>query len=107
MEGIKFDQEKPDWSLLDLNLIEDVIKVLTYGAKKYDRDNWQKVVEANPHRYFSAAMRHIAAFQKGEKVDSETELSHLAHAQCCLIFLAWHEKQEAKNESSEDSEGGN
>ena len=95
MEGIKFDHDKPDWTLLDLDIIEDVVKVLTYGAKKYDRDNWHKV---DKNRYFAAAMRHITDYQRGEKADPETGLSHLAHAQCCLIFLAWHEKQGGNNE---------
>lgn len=88
--GIKYDGEKPDWSLLDLSLVEDVVKVLTYGARKYSPDNWQKVEK---ERYFAAAMRHIAAYQAGEACDSETGISHLAHAQCCLHFLQWHEKQ--------------
>jgi len=98
---MKFDQDKPDWSLLDLNLIEDVVKVLTYGAKKYDRDNWHKV---DKNRYFAAALRHITAYQRGEKTDSETGLSHLAHAQCCLIFLAYFEK--LKGEKDDESKSG-
>jgi hypothetical protein len=94
MEGMKFDQEKPDWSLLDLTTIEDVVRVLTHGAKKYAPDNWKKV---DKKRYFSAAMRHLAAYQRGETCDSETGLSHLAHAQCCLLFVAWHEKNNKEN----------
>jgi hypothetical protein len=93
-KGMKFDHEKPDWSLLDLDRVEEVVRVLTYGAKKYSPDNWKHV---EPHRYLSAAMRHIAAFQRGEAEDSETGISHLAHAQCCLHFLQWFESQEDVN----------
>lgn len=66
--------------------IEPVVKVLTYGATKYERDNW-KHVENGEHRYLAAALRHIAAYQSGEQYDKETNESHLAHAICCLIFL--------------------
>lgn len=86
MEGEKFDQEKPDWSLLPVQPIEDTVKVLTFGAKKYSRDNWKRVPNAGD-RYYAAAMRHLIAWRKGEKLDEETGLSHLSHCICCLIFL--------------------
>jgi hypothetical protein len=89
--GIKFDGEKPDWSLFDLSLLDEVAQVLTIGAKKYAPDNWKKV---EAERYLAAALRHIAAYQSGETQDEETGISHLAHAMCCLHFLQWHEKQE-------------
>ena len=90
-EGYKADAEKPDWSLLPLDVVEDVVRVLTVGAKKYARDNWQKVPNAR-ERYFAAALRHMTAWQKGEENDPETGLPHLAHAQCCLVFMAWLDK---------------
>lgn len=85
-KGVKHDGEKLDWSLLPFDATEDVVKVLAFGAKKYAPDNW-KFVPDHERRYFSAAMRHLVAWQKGEKVDSETGISHLSHATCCLLFL--------------------
>lgn len=84
--GVKFDEDKPDYSLIPPNALEEVVKALTYGAKKYDRDNWKKVKYALP-RYFAAAQRHIWQIQKGEKFDSETGIHHMAHAICCLMFF--------------------
>ena len=84
--GRKYDQEKPDWSLLPLDTMTGTVKVLTMGAKKYDRENWRKVPDG-VNRYFAAAMRHLAAWQAGEEKDSESGESHLDHAMCCLIFL--------------------
>lgn len=89
-EGFKADQGKPDWSLLPLDVVEETVRVLTAGAKKYARDNWQKVPDAD-QRYFAAALRHLTAWQKGEHLDPETGLSHLGHAMCCLVFLRWFE----------------
>lgn len=86
--GRKFDGDKPDWSLLDLNILEDTVKVLTFGAKKYDRDNWQQVKNGE-QRYYAALIRHLNAHRSGEKLDPESGLPHLAHAMCCLTFLSY------------------
>lgn len=84
--GVKFDQDKPRWSLLPQGVIAAVVRVLTFGAKKYSPDNWKKI---EPVRYEDAAMRHFDAWRNGEKRDPETGESHLAHAVCCLLFLLW------------------
>lgn len=84
--GVKFDKDKPQWSLLPMRALSEVVDVLTYGAKKYAPDNWKKVPSART-RYIDAAFRHFTAYIKGEKNDSETGYNHLAHAICCLLFL--------------------
>jgi hypothetical protein len=86
VEGVKFDNDKPQWSLMQWKALSQVVDVLTYGAKKYAPDNWKKVPNAR-QRYLDAGFRHFTAYAAGEKNDSETGLSHLAHAMCCLLFL--------------------
>jgi hypothetical protein len=63
-----------------------VAKVLTFGAEKYDIDNW-KHVSNGEYRYRNAALRHINDYVKGEKTDPESGCNHLAHAICCLMFI--------------------
>jgi hypothetical protein len=92
MEGIKYDQAKPRYDLLPMSALEDVVNVLTLGAKKYADNNWQKV-EPYRERYFSACMRHLVAWREGEILDIETKLPHLAHAVCCLLFMMWRDKR--------------
>lgn len=58
MNGVKYDQEKPRWSLLPWDVLEWVVKVLTFGSKKYEDHNWQKVPNA-VDRYESALHRHL------------------------------------------------
>lgn len=99
MNGIKYDNDKLRWSLLPFNVMVDVVKVLMYGSKKYEDDNWKKV-DNTKERYFNAGMRHFLAWWMGEKLDEETKLSHLAHAICCLIFLLWFEKEEKGDDNS-------
>ncbi len=86
--GVKFDTGKPSPSLLPMKPLLEVVKVLDFGAKKYARDNWQKVSNAE-ERYLDAALRHLMAFTDGEENDEESGLSHLAHCMCCLLFLLW------------------
>tara|TARA_R110002072_G_scaffold169366_1_gene322985 strand:- start:269 stop:664 length:396 start_codon:yes stop_codon:yes gene_type:complete len=83
--GKKYDGGKPQLYLLPPKSINEVGKVLTFGAEKYDPHNWRKVDDLQ-NRYTSAALRHIFAHIDGESVDEETGLSHLAHAMCCLLF---------------------
>lgn len=83
----KADDGKLKWSLLPYNELEQVVKVLTEGAKKYSPDNWKKCDDVA--RYKDALLRHITAYMKGDKVDKEFGCSHLAHAMCNCLFLMW------------------
>lgn len=79
---------KPDWSLFPFEGAELVVRVLEYGAKKYERDNWRTgSAPENRRRILTAACRHIFALFRGETVDEESCLPHVAHAACCLLFL--------------------
>lgn len=91
--GKKYDNDKLRWSLLPLGALQDVVKVLEFGAKKYAPDNWKYVDQAE-ERYWNAAMRHIVAYKLESPTDSETGLSHLAHAVCCLLYIQQLDKEE-------------
>jgi hypothetical protein len=97
MEGKKFDTGKLRWDLLPLDCIEEVVKILTFGANKYGPNNWQGVEE---DRYFAALMRHLSASRQGEMNDSESGLSHLSHAMCNILFLLWFEKHKVNGKST-------
>lgn len=88
--GKKLDAGKYRFSLLPIRSVVEIVKVLEFGAKKYDVNNWQHVPDAET-RYFDAAMRHLIAFKEGEKLDEESGLHHLAHAGCCVLFMLWFE----------------
>lgn len=86
--GRKFDGGKPDWTLVPMGAVEEIVKVLMFGAQKYERDNWQHV-EDGERRYLAAAVRHLGAVIDGEDLDPESGLPHLAHAGCCVLFALW------------------
>ncbi len=91
--GMKFDGGKRDFTLLPWPAVEEIVKVLEFGAAKYSRDNW-KHVEGAQHRYTKAAFRHLIAYNNGEINDPESGLPHLAHVGCCILFLLALEKPE-------------
>lgn len=93
--SVKHDQDKPRWDLLPLEAVGYVVDVLTFGAKKYAPDGWRQVPEWR-RRYYAAALRHLVAWWKGERVDPESGLPHLAHAGCCLLFLAELDRETAE-----------
>lgn len=88
-EGIKYDDGKPAYELLSSEFLDGISQVLTYGAEKYDTWNWAKGIRYG--RVFGALMRHLWAFWRGEELDSETNMPHLWHAGCCLMFLTHYQ----------------
>ncbi len=100
MTGIKYDSEKPKMNLLPPKAIVEVAKVLTFGAEKYDAENWRKLDDLQ-NRYTAGALRHIFAHMDGEKLDPETGLSHMAHALCCLLFKLEIELEDGESKKEE------
>lgn len=94
--GLKYDADKPLYSLLKPEALEEMVKVLTYGAKKYSPDNWRHVSDLR-RRYFDATQRHVWAWQSGETNDPESGLHHLAHAMCSLMFILQVDLEERKS----------
>lgn len=84
---VKADSGKLQWSLLPFEELEEVVKVLMLGAKKYTPDNWKKCDDVT--RYKDALMRHVISYVSGDITDEESGLSHLAHAVCNCLFLMY------------------
>ena len=89
-EGIKYDQGKARYDLVPMYAEEEIAKVFTYGANKYneayDEENWRKL-DNRARRLYSATRRHIQAVQQGESYDAESGLHHYAHACSNLMML--------------------
>jgi len=68
--------------------LELIVKVLMYGKAKYSEKGWMTVEK---ERYIDAHSRHMAAYYKGEHMDEESGLPHLAHALCSLMFVTYLE----------------
>ncbi len=86
--GYKADHDKPDYSLLPSEWLEEVAKAFMYGAKKYSRHNYLTGMEWS--RMHAAAMRHLWKWWRGEEIDPETGIHHIGHAGACLGMLYMH-----------------
>ncbi len=83
--GVKNDNGKPQVSLLSSIALVELAKVMSYGSGKYSPHNWRKGFKWS--RIMDAAMRHLLAYNGGERIDPETGLSHLAHCMANLMML--------------------
>lgn len=83
--ALRYNQGKPQYSLLDLKSLEPCVRVLEFGANKYARDNWKKGMPRE--QIIDSMMRHLAALIDGEEIDPESGLSHIGHIQCNALFL--------------------
>lgn len=82
---VKADSEKNPLHLLPMGALESVGHVLAFGARKYAPGRWRLIDRRS--RYFSAMLRHLFAWWRGQDIDEESGLSHLSHAACCALFL--------------------
>lgn len=100
----KYDTGKLEYTLLPDSVINDILKVMMYGAytKGYGTDNWKKCKDVE--RYYNALRRHIDAFRTGEEIDKESGLPHLAHALCNLAF--WHYLTQEGKRNARQTEAG-
>lgn len=88
--GVKYDEGKEPVDLIPYEALVEIAKVLDFGAKKYKRANWAGGIKYS--RLLAASMRHLGKYNSGEDIDSETGISHIAHAACNLVFLLWMAK---------------
>lgn len=77
-EGLRYNNGKTRYDLLEPYALEQLAKVFTIGAKKYQEHNWELGMAWT--KVLASLKRHIAEFEKGEDYDEETKLHHMAHA---------------------------
>jgi hypothetical protein len=97
--GRKFDGGKLQYGLLPPLALKATVEILTFGAEKYEPDNWKHVPDSK-RRYFDAMQRHMWAWKEGEQNDPESGKNHLAHALCCLMFLYEHDTMYSVDDNS-------
>jgi hypothetical protein len=83
--AVKHDDDKPRYDLLPWEGLEEVAKVMAFGANKYAAHNWRKGLEW--HRLARATIGHVVLWLRGEDNDPESGLSHLGHAGANVLML--------------------
>jgi hypothetical protein len=87
MEGLRYNEGKVKWSLVDYTALEDMVRVLEYGATKYSKDNWKNGLAVT--EVMESLLRHCYAFLNKEDNDKESGLSHIGHIQANAMFLSY------------------
>lgn len=75
--GMRFNNDKIRYDLLEPHAIEELVKIFTFGSRKYAPNNWLKGLSWT--QVNASLKRHLAQWEKGEDRDQETQLLHMAH----------------------------
>lgn len=89
IEGRKDDSGKEPWHLAPWDAFRAIVRVLDFGAKKYAPRNWENGMAWS--RPYDALIRHLTAWHERDPADPESGMSHLWHADCCIVFLISYE----------------
>lgn len=84
-QGKRFNEGKNRLDLVPTSLIEEVGKVLTFGANKYGANNYKSGMQWS--KCIASLKRHLVAFENGIDYDEESGLLHLSHLACNVTFL--------------------
>lgn len=84
-KDLKQDSGKLRYDLFPVEALEEITKVLNFGASKYAPRSWEAGMAWG--RLYAAVLRHMTAWFIGEEYDKESGISHLAHAGCSIVFL--------------------
>ena len=88
--GLRFNEGKVRWDLIDPTAVEGVAKVLGFGAQKYTAENWRKGLS------WKSTLRslesHLQALKRGEDIDPESGLPHIDHLGCNWMFFSNYQK---------------
>ena len=84
-KGLRFNQGKLRYDLVEPRAHHDMVEVLTDGAIKYNSRNCENGLSWTS--VLASLKRHIAAIEFGEDYDPESGRLHIAHAACNVHFL--------------------
>ena len=81
---LRMDLLPPEW-LIELS------RVLTFGAKKYDDNNWRKGMKYS--RCLASLKRHLIKWELGERTDDESKCHHLSAVAWNALVLMTYDLQ--------------
>lgn len=88
--NMRFNEGKNRFDYINFSSLVPMVKVLEYGAKKYDLNNWKKPPKED-NEHLASMLRHIVALLEGERIDPESKLPHIGHIMCNAMFHSYHE----------------
>lgn len=92
----RYNEWKPQWSLVDFDSLEPLVRVLEYWCKKYSKDNWKKWLDER--QILESLQRHLISLFKWEELDDESGLPHIGHVIANAMFYSYQKQNESKKE---------
>lgn len=118
-KSLRYNDGKPQWSLVHFKSLEPLARVMEYGAHKYSifedsEGNQYKGSEVTkeevkakglktintgkdnwklglePNKVLESLARHLFALMDGEEIDPESGLPHIGHLMCNAMFYEYH-----------------
>lgn len=87
IQGVRENEGKLRWSLVDFESLEVMVRVLEFGEKKYSRDNWKHGLKTT--EIIESLLRHVFAVLRGEYIDTESGLPHTGHILSNAMYLEY------------------
>jgi len=90
--AVRYNIGKPKLSLIDPYFQEQLGKVLTMGAEKYNSNDWRRGMPWT--EVLDSLERHVLKFKSEDfdDLDEESGIQHMAHVACNAMFLIWYFK---------------
>ena len=104
-DDYKHDKDKLRWDLMQFDVLDELARVYTFGAKEYVDNSWKEFVGKEPDRIWGALGRHVSKARQGEVI-SEDNLYHLSQVMWNAAALLWSQLQKEKEEASKYAEIG-
>jgi hypothetical protein len=92
LKSSRFNEGKPQWSLVDFKSLVPLARVMEFGAKKYARDNWKIKLDLN--QCLESLSRHLFSLMSGEERDSESGELHIGHIMANAMFWQYHNEKQ-------------
>ncbi len=80
----------------DPNGWDHMVKVLEYGAEKYERNNWRK--PGDKCKIIDSLLRHLKCMARDEYTDADSGLPHIGHVLCNVMFYTYQLVNEGEPE---------
>lgn len=78
--------KKPQLQLIPLAALVAAAGAFSDGCNKYGPANW-RTSGVSKGVYVGAALRHLLAYNEGDRIASDSGVHHLGHAIACLSIL--------------------
>lgn len=85
-QAMRFNEGKPQWSLIDFDCFEPLVRVMEYGMNKYKRSNWK--IGRSINQQCECLLRHCFELMSGKDYDHESQQLIIGHIQANAMMIA-------------------